>query len=175
MGMIRKPENVCLICAICYNSIEIYNAAVSKLISEFGEIAAFSNAFSFRHTEYYLKEMGDQLEKRFMAFKSLIKPDLLSAIKHKTNNIENEFKIQNRRKVNIDPGYIEAPKLVLATTKNFSHRIYLQDGIYGDIELFWRDGKFNTYSWTYPDYKEDIALSFFTDIRSNYIDSLKKG
>lgn len=175
MGSIKKPENVCLITAICYENPKVYEAVIAKVISNYGEIALESPKFKFYNTNYYTEEMGHHLEKQFIAFKRFIKPDSLPEIKHKTNDIENEFKIQDKRTVNIDPGYIEMPKLVLATTKNYSHRIYLQNGIYGDIELFWRDGKFNTYPWTYPDYKQDIAILFFTDVRRKYAELIKRG
>ncbi|MDZ7722417.1 MAG: DUF4416 family protein [candidate division KSB1 bacterium] len=175
MGKIRKPDKVCLISAICYAEYSVYENVLSRLISEFGEVAVFSEMFSFKHTEYYAKEMGETLKKQFIVFKSFIIPDRLPEIKYKTNTIENEFKIQNRRQANIDPGYIEPPKLVLATTKNYSHRIYIQNGIYGDIELYWRDGRFNIYPWTYPDYQQESSLLFFTQIRQRYIELIKKG
>ena len=175
MGKIRKPDKVCLISAICCTEQSVYENALSRLISEFGEIAIVSDVFSFQHTEYYAKEMGTMLKKQFIVFKSFIIPDRLPEIKYKSNAIENEFKIQNHRTVNIDPGYIETPKLVLATTKNYSHRIYIQNGIYGDIELYWRDGRFNPCPWTYPDYQEESSLLFFTKIRQKYIELIKKG
>ncbi|HNY92028.1 MAG TPA: DUF4416 family protein, partial [bacterium] len=74
-----------------------------------------------------------------------------------------------RRRVNLDPGYSEAAKLVLATTKNFGHRIYLGQGIYGDVQLFWRKGRFQSNPWTYPDYLEAKSLEFFSALRQDYL------
>ncbi|RKY87620.1 phosphoribosylformylglycinamidine cyclo-ligase, partial [candidate division KSB1 bacterium] len=119
------------------------------------------------------KEMGKNLKKRFLSFTELIYPDEITSIKIKTNEIEKKFTEKGKRKVNIDPGYISESKLILATTKNYSHRIYLNNGIYGDLHLIFKNGRFNPQPWTYPDYKEKFNLSFFEKVREKYKDDLK--
>ncbi|NIA31425.1 MAG: DUF4416 family protein, partial [Actinobacteria bacterium] len=96
-------------------------------------------------------------------------PMEIVSIKLKSNKIESFFSKDAKRSVNIDPGYIETPKLVLATTKNYGHRIYLGQGIYGDVQLYWRNGVFRTNPWTYPDYREMDTLNFLTKVRKKYL------
>jgi len=175
MGNIRIPDKVCLIAAICYNDSERALYAENELIKNFGKLYTKSKIYPFKHTTYYDNEMGDQLQKYYCSFKNLIDPTIIADIKLFTNEIEDKLSVNGTRTVNIDPGYIEKPKLVLATTKNFSHRIYLRNGIYGDVELYWRHGGFKSFSWTYPDYKSENALLFFTKLRNDYIQLLKLG
>ncbi len=175
MGKARTPDKVCLITAICYSDAEKARYAENELIKNFGKLYTKSKIFPFQHTSYYDSEMGNQLQKYYCSFKRLIDPALIADIKLISNKIEENMSVNATRTVNIDPGYIEKPKLVLATTKNFSHRIYLKNGIYGDVELYWRHGAFRTFSWTYPDYKSDVALLFFTKLRNDYIELLKLG
>ena len=102
-------------------------------------------------------------------FKQHIGPMDIVLIKHQSNKIEEKYSSNGKRLVNIDPGYIETPKLILATTKNYSHRIYLGEGIYGDVQLIWRGGCYQANPWTYPDYLEKSSLDFFTQARNIYL------
>jgi hypothetical protein len=77
--------------------------------------------------------------------------------------------------VNLDPGYITAAKLVLASTKDFAHRVYVGKGIYGDVQLRFRDDAFRPVEWTYPDYRTDLAIDFFQNVRQNFINEEKHG
>ena len=86
-----------------------------------------------------------------------------------TNELEASTAHRGRRSVNYDPGYLEAAKLVLATTKNFDHRLYLGNGIYGDVQLRFRKGAFAAMDWTYPDYQQQSVLDFFHLVRSWYL------
>ncbi len=172
MGQVKNAAPVRLICAVCCQDEEIGVQACERLVQLCGPIAARTESFPFIHTRYYQKEMGDSLCKFFCAFNRLIDPMEIVAIKLATNRIEEESAREGRRRVNLDPGYIEAAKLVLATTKNFGHRIYLGQGIYGDVQLFWRGGRFQPNPWTYPDYLETTALEFFSTLRQ---DCIKEG
>ena len=104
----------------------------------------------FDYTSYYEREMGLGLKRRMMAFKTLIPQGGLSAVKQKTNAIEKRFKAQGKRMVNIDPGYLLRERFVLATGKNFAHRIYIGDQIYADLTLIFHKGAFQSLPWTYP-------------------------
>lgn len=138
-------------------------------VAQAGPIALAGEPFHFDHTQYYEAEMGAPLEKAFYAFQELIDPAQLAKFKLLSNEIEEEFSTQSKRKVNLDPGYIEAAKLVLATTKNYGHRIYLMTGIYGDVQLYWRNGQFQFNPWTYPDYQDERTLRFLTEVRDIYL------
>ena len=140
---------------------------VRELSKTIGEVALRSHTTPFQHTTYYNKEMGSDLIRQWYAFDRLVAPDTLVALKRDTNKIEERFcDEKGDRKVNIDPGYISLSKLVLASTKNYSHRIYLGKGIYAEITLMYKDHRFNPLEWTYPDYRETLALDFFNQARA---------
>jgi hypothetical protein len=169
MGQIRLPAPVWLILALSYKSNEEAEQALHWFEEKAGPVADRSEIIRFDHTHYYDEEMGSDLNKRFYAFLHPIDPADLASFKLFSNEIEDRLSQEGRRHVNLDPGYLEAAKLILATTKNFSHRIYLAQGIYGDVQLFWRHGCFQFNPWTYPDYKDDRVLLFFTRIRGAYL------
>ncbi len=172
MGIPRVAEKVCLISAVCYQKDVQLDDVLQKMTNSFGQIDEKSETFLFTHTQYYLKEMGADLFKFFCSFKMFIDPMKIVAVKLESNTIENSFRKNGKRTINIDPGYIETPKLVLATTKNYGHRIYLGQGIYGDVQMFWRNGDFKTNPWTYPDYQEEKTREFFSKIRKKYLSQI---
>ena len=168
MGEIHEPIPVKPICAILYapslNPAEIKE----KLISMLGSIERESGIFPFDYTTYYEKEMGADLQKQYMSFEKLMHPGKLPDLKLGTNAIESEWSRDGKRSVNLDPGYITAAKLVLASTKDFAHRVYLGDSIYGDVQLRFTRGAFQVAEWTYPDYQSEMALQFFTAVRERF-------
>ncbi|MBN1542555.1 DUF4416 family protein [candidate division KSB1 bacterium] len=166
MGNIRLPEPVCLICAVCRRPDFSIETIEKRLQSRYGLIDAKSEPFIFEQTQYYTKEMGENLQKHYLAFVDMIDPAALAEIKCFTNALEDEWRKNGDRVVNIDPGYIELPKLILASSKNYAHRIYIGKGIYGDVQLVWRKGKFIGNPWTYPDYLQHSTLEFFTTVRN---------
>jgi hypothetical protein len=148
----------------------ISTEAIQALEDLYGTASNKSAIITFDHTEYYKQEMGSPLYKFLVSFDKPVDAMEIVGIKHQTNKIEEHFSISGKRQVNLDPGYMEAAKLILATTKNFSHRIYLGQGIYGDVQLFWRQGKFTANPWTYPDYLEKTTLDFLTQLRTRYLE-----
>ena len=167
MGIIKKPLSVKPFCAVLFRKEENLNLSLSFLIDIFGSIDIKSEIFPFDFTDYYSKEMGENLKKIFVSFENLLLPDDCAQWKIHTNDIEKKLSLRDdsSRTVNIDPGYVELSKVVLLTTKNFSHRIYLDKGIYAEVTLIWSSGRFNSLAWTYPDYKTEPALNFFSRIR----------
>jgi len=143
------------------------------LISNFGSIDLESDRFKFDFTDYYEKEMGPGLVRKFFSFTPLISPEDLAGIKLKTNEIEEDFARRNEAKVarpaNLDPGYLTWAKVVLATAKDYSHRIYLKEGIYAEATLRYFQGAYQPWSWTYPDYKTPEYLRFFHRLRKIYL------
>jgi hypothetical protein len=112
-----------------------------------------------------------------VTFEKLINPKELVPAKLFTNDLEEricERLASRRRIVNLDPGYISLAKLVLASTKDYSHRIYLGDGIFAEVTLHFADGRFNSWRWTYPDYKNEAYRRFFEAIRLRYREVLKR-
>lgn len=168
MGKIKKTAPVKLFCSFFYRDAQALQKAKEMCGELFGGVDFESQKLSFSHTDYYEKEFGANLLRNFISFENLIAPDSLAEIKIKTNEIEEKLKQENNRRVNIDPGYIALSKLVLATTKNYYHRIYLARGIYAEVTLYYKDRTFQGFPWTYPDYKTEETIKIFNEIREKY-------
>ena len=127
-------------------------------------------------THYYDEEMGTPIYRRFLAFSELMDASAIAGIKIKTNNLESEFSSQfpaTRRPANLDPGYLEQSKIVLASTKNYSHRILVSAGIYAEVTLLFQDGEWCALPWTFPDYKSSRYHPYFSALRNLYREQLK--
>jgi hypothetical protein len=172
MRQIVKPEQAKLIIGLIAKQ-EFLDEARLRLAKSFGKIDYVSEIIDFDSTRYYAKEMGTGLKRQFLSFAGLIKPETLAGIKLKTNKIENKFfSCQNKRYVNIDPGYLSFSKLILATTKDHQHRIYLAKGIFGEVTLRYKGKTFCAWPWTYADYCKAEYINIFNYIRNAL---LKKG
>lgn len=168
MGTIKKIIPAKLIAGFIFNNEEVFQKAKNCLRKKFGSIDFESDTLPFAHTKYYNREIGENLKRKFISFKKLILPSELASIKIYTNRTENLFAKKSRRQINIDPGYIELSKLILATTKNYKHRIYLNKGIYADATLYYQGSTFRAWEWTYPDYQTKEYIDIFNKIRSVY-------
>lgn len=140
---------------------------------EFGPIHATSEIYPFDFTEYYEKAMGPHLQKQLLVFQNLVPADQLAAIKRRTILMEQELastrRFPNSRPLNLDPGYVGLRKLVLATTKDQIHRVYLQDGIFAEVTLIYHDGAFRSLPWTYADYQQPKVIEFLHQARDYYL------
>jgi hypothetical protein len=169
MGEIHSPAPVLLIVAMFSRHQAALSWGRQRCVAQFGNVALESEAFEFTETDYYAATMGAELKKQFFAFDRLIDPGQLSAIKCETNQWEAEYAGLGRhaetRPLNLDPGYITAAKLVLATTKDHAHRLYLRDGIYAEVTLAYRNRGWQPLEWTYPDYRREDYQRFFTACR----------
>ena len=161
----KIPFDVKLFIAITYADDQLYEQVNGILQSSFGPVDCLSAIFPFDYTQYYTEEMGQGLVKRLLSFERLIPPDGLPDIKLQTNHIEDQFAVNGKRRVNLDPGYLSAANVVMATAKNFDHRIYLGKGIFGDVQLRYRGNKFHFSPWTYPDYKDKYIIDFLARTR----------
>ena len=169
MGIIRDVRFVKPICGITFTADVSLTMVIEQVESLLGEVEDRTPVFDFTFTDYYREEMGESLCKLFLSFEGLIHPGRLPEIKHRTNAIEQDWTASGKRRVNLDPGYITGAKLVLASTKDFAHRVFLADAIYGDVQLRFRQDRFRPQEWTYPDYKTESALAFFSNVRDRYI------
>ena len=169
MGQITPPQPVLLIVA----AISRYEAALAwareRLAEQFGPIALVSEPFEFTETDYYTATMGPGLRKQFVALAELVDPEVLADVKRQTNGMETEYAAhadhEEPRPLNLDPGYITLAKLVLASTKDHAHRIYLRNGIYAEVTLGYRSRRWQSFDWTYPDYQREDFQQFFTRCR----------
>lgn len=173
MGKIPKEIPVKLICGFIFSDEEALKKAFRILYRKFGKIDFESESQSFNYTDYYEKEFGSGLKRKFISFEKLIYPHNLSAIKIFTNKTEEKLSIGGKRIINIDPGYIDASKLVLATTKDYNHRIYLSKGIFAEVTLSFKGNSFVPWQWSYPDYRSENYIKIFNQIRSSYLKQVK--
>ena len=176
MGDIKKHSPVKLIVGMIATDAELFSSAENILSQRFGEMDFKSEVIKFVYTDYYIKEMGENLLRKFIAFEKLIKPEEIVEIKIYTNELEKEFlrTETSDRKLNLDPGYITAAKLVLATTKDYIHRIYLRDGIYAEVTLEMAGNSFRSWKWTYRDYQTDEYIAIFNKIRQMYMSQIRQ-
>jgi hypothetical protein len=147
--------------------------AIEAVSEKYGRADFISAPVSFDYTDYYAKEFGGSLVRRFVAFERLIRPESLPDVKLWTNDLEQRLSMEGQRRVNIDPGYLAKAHLILATGKGYTHRPYLRDGIYADVTLVYRDKKFHPLPWTYPDYAGEEMIGILARIREKYILQLK--
>jgi len=166
MGKAKKPRQVKLVIGMLAKNQKLFDAAEEFFIKHFGPIDYKSPLIPFNYTDYYKKEMGSPLKRKFISFKTAIQPERIAEIKLSANSIEEKLSVNKKRRVNIDPGYISDSKLVLATTKDYFHRIYLGRGIYAEITLRWRKGSFEPLEWTYPDYRSKEYTAILNNIRN---------
>ena len=169
-----KAENVKLISSLFSPEKELVDKVISEMELLFGPTDWVSPWLFFDRTRYYEKEMGWPLHRRFIAFRDLIKPEDLVQKKLTSNMLEKKYlKEDGRRLINIDPGYISLERLVLATGKNYTHRIYLSHGIYADLTLVFHDKSFKTLEWTYRDYGDPVVIEYFNEARGRYKNQLR--
>lgn len=178
-----KQTKVKLFSGLIYKK-EILETAEKKLQEIFGKIEDRSPEIRFDideeekkrgFTDYYCDEMGKGLYRVWISFENLREQENIYKTKNITGTIEDIFKdASGRRRINIDPGYLTASNIILFSTKNYSHRIYIADGIYAEVTLIYRNNSYNFLAWTYPDYRTDIAINFFNNIRKKYFEQLKK-
>ncbi|HEX2931353.1 MAG TPA: DUF4416 family protein [Candidatus Binatia bacterium] len=175
MGTPRKPKPAKYFVALLSSSPELLPAVEADLISLLDEIDGRSEVIAWSASTFYEKEMGTGLLRYFLSFLTPRSPEDLAAIKLQTQRIEERYRNQASagRQVNLDPGYLDAFKVVLASTKNASQRIYLHSGIYGEATLFYHDGGFHGLSYTYPDYLWSETLAFLTTLRNAYLAQLR--
>lgn len=174
MGDINKYLQEKLIIGVLISS-KIEKDIINKYLeSIFGEIDYESSLIDFEYTDYYNNEMGQSIKRYFLSFEKLVDPSDLSDIKIKTNEIEEKYSEEGRRKVNLDPGIMSSSKFILATTKDNAHRIPLQKGIFGEITLSYYKKNFKPFEWTYIDYQSKEYSDILKDIRIIYTKQLKE-
>lgn len=174
MGRIKTALPVKYFIAITYiQGFDVESLIRKTLTEQFGVTDFRSEQYDFSSfTNYYSAEMADKLQKLFVSFRDLRAPDYLPEMKLRTNHLEQMFTDKGKRIINLDPGYLTRAKIILATTKDYSHRIYLCNGIYGDLHLYYARKSFQKQPWTYPDYQRPQSLLFFNQLRVIYSQQL---
>ena len=138
-----------------------------------GEIDHFGAPYPFDHTGYYEDEMGTDLRRMIVSFRRLGTPTDLVPLKLRAYEMEQQFSREGMRTINIDPGYIDFHKVVLASFKEGPQKIYLTQGIWADPQLLYQDGEFKPLPWTFPDFKKGLYNTTLTAIREQYRKQMK--
>ncbi len=173
MSVLKPPSPAKPVVGIFLKDRALLPPVARELSGALGPIDMASPWFPFGFTAYYEKEMGAPLFRRLLVFKRLIAQDALGEIKHTAVAIEQSYLHENKRRVNIDPGYLLLERFVLATGKNFAHRIYIGHNVYADLTLTFSAGAYQTLPWTYPDYASNAMREFLLQVRRKYSMDLK--
>ncbi|UCE98657.1 MAG: DUF4416 family protein [Planctomycetota bacterium] len=177
MWELKEPKPVKLFVGILAANEDCLQAAIEALTSEFGKADFLSDVWPFTQTDYYNQETGEHILRQFVSIERLIKPGELAKIKHRTNKLEKKLakrlNVDLARPVNLDPGVIEPSKLILATTKNYSHRIYIGQKMYAEVTLIFDRGNWQSLPYTYPDYRQECYHNFFDKVRKRLLEQLK--
>lgn len=145
------------------------------LEDEFGPIDIISPSIDFSFTDYYVPEMGEGIERFFISFRNLVSPDSLKDAKLFTNRLEKEWEEDGKRKINLDPGTLSAASVILATTKNRSHRIAIGSRLFAEVTLIYQNKGFVSFPWTYSDYRSEEVQRVLLEFRKSYLEKLKSG
>ncbi|NPV09735.1 MAG: DUF4416 family protein [Anaerolineae bacterium] len=171
MGEPHRPPPARLVVGMLSADEALMGTVAKELAELFGPIDYRSPLIPFTQTTYYDHELGTPIFRRFLSFSDPFPPDGLATAKLLTNSVEQRYRLRGNRRVNLDPSYLTLAKLVLATTKDHAHRIYLGQGIYAEVTLHYRGGTFEPWPWTYPDYRTPEYLAVFHELRARLASS----
>ncbi len=174
MSQPQSPQPAKLIVGLFLKDRLLVPELARALEAELGPIDMVSPWFSFNFTDYYTPEMGAPLHRRMLVFEKLIEQQSLAGIKQMTNDMEGRYTSSGKRQVNLDPGYLLYERFVLATGKNFTHRIYIGRRIYADLTLIYQQGQYRPLPWSYPDYAHPDMRAFLLTVRQKYSADLKR-
>lgn len=169
MSRPREPLPAKLIAGLLFRETDVRNQVLTALCERFGPVDFLSEPKSFTYTAYYDREMGSGLYRQTISFLDPVPPVALPDIKLFTNRLEDRLSFEGKRQINIDPGLLSEERVILATGKNYTHRIYLRDGIYADLTLIYQKGSYHILPWTYPDYQEPLLIHFLGSLRQKLI------
>lgn len=177
MWELHQPKPAKLICGILAADARCLEAAKTAFIENYGHADIVSPIYPFDMTEYYQQEAGKEILRQFVSITKPIDPGKLSEIKHQTNRLEQQLAhslaTPYPRPVNLDPGYVEPSKLVLASTKNFAHRVYIGDGMWAEVTLTYNKGLWQVYPYTFPDFKSGRYNEFLSQVREKLVSQLR--
>jgi len=177
MWELKEPKPAKLIIGILAADRNCLHAGIDAVTDKFGKADLTSHVWPFDQTDYYKEQTGARILRQFVSFEKLIGPGKLAKIKHQTNKLEQKL-VKSlgqplSRPVNLDPGIIEPAKLILATTKDYSHRIYIGKKMYAEVTLMFDKGRWQPLDHTYPDYRQQCYFEFFDSVRTRLLEQLK--
>lgn len=171
MGILKKPLPVKYFIAMLTGDQDLFLSCEKALVELYGPVDVRSEIVPWSHSDYYVTEMGPGLFRKFVCLEQLGTPDQLPLVKHDMIKLEKRWSSRvlgaECRRINIDPGYLTEAKVVLATTKDFAHRLYIGGNIYAELELTYRKDipGFVPLEHTYPDYRNADTITWFNKVR----------
>jgi hypothetical protein len=169
----RSVDPVKLIAAVLWSDAAALAEALGLVENHWGPIDFAGPDHPFDVTRYYESEMGPQIFRRIISFTRLVPPESIREAKLTCNEIEDSLAAGGGRRVNLDIGYIDHNKVVLASAKYAGQKIHLGDGIYADMIERYRDGKYRPFEWTFPDFRDGRYDQELGTIRASYLSSLR--
>jgi hypothetical protein len=180
MGIIRDPIPAKLFTGMLSPEPALLDECAGLLSAAYGPIDHESGVMPWDTTDYYQDEMGSVIYRKFIFFKELIDPGALAAVKKITHGIEERYSLRIpsgiRRRVNLDPGYVTEAKVVLASTKDFSHRVYIGENIYAEVTLRYssKERGFTACDHTFFDFRTETYRLLFNRARDLLRKQLKQ-
>jgi hypothetical protein len=161
-----------LFAGFLYPDEDTLSSALDRLRALWGDVQRVSSSFPFEHTDYYA-QISPHLLRRFASFCGLRHAGKLSRWKQQA--IEVEKQSGTPRRINIDPGYVDGARIVLASTKDHAHRVYLRDGIYAEVTLRFRQGRWLPFDYTFPDFRSGAYGAFLDLVREDWKKERREG
>jgi Domain of unknown function (DUF4416) len=174
MERVKRREDAILFVGSLFSSEDIFASVQQALTGIFGAVLFKGPALPWNFSGYYNDELQPPILRNFLFFETIIDPPCLVDAKLAALEMERKFSDKGRRLINLDPGYLTLAKVVLASKKNYSHRINLGKGVFAELELFFRNGRFNPMPYTYNDYRDKQFLDIFTWARELLKKSLEQ-
>ena len=175
MGKLVEFEKEKMIMGVIYHDKAVYDEVIKIITDKFGPIDDMTEEFSFSEefSSYYDDELGGEGMRVILSFRDTVDASRQAEIKTFTNEVEATYSVDGKRKINLDPGFMNHGRLMLATTKPTGFRIPLKDGIYTELTLFYARGDWQIFPWTYRDYRSERVQKFLTRVRKNYLSERK--
>jgi hypothetical protein len=174
MALPEEPLPVKYFIAVLFPEAEKLLQVKKELISRWGAFDFEGQDHPFDATDYYQPEMGTPLCRKLMSFARLYTPALIVSMKLECNDIENSFSRTGKRTVNLDAGYLDHNKFILASAKEAGQKVYLDKGIYADLSGRYKEGKYRPFEWSFPDFKDGRYDGELLAIRKLYMQQVKK-
>lgn len=170
MATAKEPEKVTLFLGIMYHDETLRDEALNTFKEKHGEVLATCEPLNFSEfSGYYDKEIGGTVWKEYFLFETMIDREELASIKTFTNELELTFASGDSRPINLDPGYLCADKFVLASAKDFAHRLYIGKGIFAEVTLHFKQDKVKFFSWSYKDYLQEPVENLLLEGRKRHL------
>ncbi|HZW35492.1 MAG: DUF4416 family protein [Deltaproteobacteria bacterium] len=174
MSVRKVPPPAKLLVSAIYREEARFEEVLARLPERWGPVERTSGPFPFDRTDYYEREMGAPLYRRFAVMERPVARETLPDAKIAAEALERELSGNGRRTVNLDPGLLTEENFLLSTGKNYGHRVYLRDGVFADLTLIYRQGEYQALPWTYPDLASPGIRSFLAEVRGELMECRRK-